>query len=59
MSKGLTYFHWWGFSINKGGIPNLHISWRQGRQWGFYFYICWGQDKRWFWECERWKRTPL
>ena len=25
---GLTYFAWWGFSINEGMFPNIHINWR-------------------------------
>lgn len=26
----ITYFHWWGFSINEGGKPCLHCSWHYG-----------------------------
>ncbi len=35
----VTYFRWWGFSINEGGVPaNIHISWMRSYYW-FYFYI--------------------
>ena len=37
----ITYFCWWGFSINEGGTPvNIHISWFRSGYWFFiYFYF--------------------
>lgn len=32
---GITYFERWGFSINEGKFPNVHISWRD-RRFNFY-----------------------
>lgn len=53
--KGLTYFRWWGFSINESEVPNIHISW-----WGFshefVFYICWSQTGRFYWRLSYPKR---
>lgn len=45
--KGLSYFGRFGFSVNEGGIPNIHIRW--WRPIGFY--ICRTETKRysWFW----------
>lgn len=48
--KGLTYFRPWGFSINEGGIPNIHVSWKRG----LFVYLCWGGDSRWSWASRRW-----
>ena len=28
--KNLTYFERWGFSINEGGRPCIHLSWNRG-----------------------------
>ncbi len=42
--KGLTYFEWWGFSINEGTFPNIHISW--GDKYTF-IYICLTSKLRW------------
>lgn len=25
--KGITYFTRWGFSINEGQFPNIHVNW--------------------------------
>ncbi len=50
---GYTYFATWGFSINEGQFPNIHMSWRrwgEGSRRTFYFYvgICrlWGRRMR-------------
>lgn len=40
---GITYFERWGFSINEGRLPNIHMSWRDGR---FYFYTAFWLFKR-------------
>lgn len=37
--KGLTYFRRWGFSINEGAIPNIHVSWLLAGSRRFYFYL--------------------
>ena len=34
--QGVTYFRRWGFSINEGEFPNIHVSWRRD---GFLFYL--------------------
>ncbi len=45
--KGVTYFKWWGFSINEGKGPfNIHISWFK-HDYRFYVYIYF-KGKRWF-----------
>lgn len=49
MIPGHTYFRRWGFSINEGEIPNIHLSWRGG----VYFYVCWGANRRWCWMSPR------
>lgn len=59
--KGLTYISWnngwkdplgWGFSINEGRIPNVHMQFR----WltiPRVIYACWGLNSRW---CKIFKR---
>lgn len=41
--KGLTYFRWWGFSINEGQFPNIHVS------WSHWFFIYIALTPRWKW----------
>ena len=35
LSYPYTYFRRYGFSINEGEFPNIHISWRER----FHFYL--------------------
>ena len=45
--KGVTYFHWWGFSINEGQLPNVHLSWWMAG-FGIQFYLAITTEYRWF-----------
>jgi hypothetical protein len=38
--RGATYFAPWGFSINEGQVPNIHVSWNLCGMRRFYFYLC-------------------
>lgn len=42
IADGITYFRWWGFSVNEGRYPNIHVNWRDG-----YWYVCLGPKLRW------------
>lgn len=49
MLKGVTYFRSWGFSINEGEFPNVHLSWNK-RSLFFYCAFRWkGKPKRFKW----------
>lgn len=39
----MTYFRRWGFSINEGHFPNIHMSWRDG----LFAYIALSDRLRW------------
>lgn len=45
--KSITYFRWWGFSINEGQFPNIHISWRVGGYWHLFIYVAINDKYRW------------
>lgn len=50
----MTYFRWWGFSINEGSGPvNIHVSWFT-THWLFFYIFAFGW--RWHWEITRRKR---
>lgn len=42
--NGITYFADWGFSINEGCFPNIHMSW--GDKYTF-IYIALTAKLRW------------
>lgn len=48
--KGLTYFKRWGFSINEGVFPNIHMTWGNG----LFVYIALTGTLRW----HGWVRKP-
>lgn len=47
MKRGITYFRWWGFSVNEGRFPNIHVSWCLGGDWHLFWYVCLGPKLRW------------
>lgn len=46
--NGLYYVRRWGFSLNEGCFPNIHMSWRK-RPGGFLFYVALGPKWKWWW----------
>jgi len=45
---GVTYFRRWGFSINEGAYPNIHVRWRYGQRWGLNWYIALSPKLKWW-----------
>lgn len=46
--RGHTYFKNWGFSINEGALPNVHLSWRLGGEWRLFWYVALTRTLRWY-----------
>ena len=51
--KGRTYFRRYGFSINEGEIPNIHLSWNNNQSLGVYLYICLTPKYRFAWTSKK------
>lgn len=39
--------HWWGFSLNEGEFPNVHISWRWRDAWCLVVHVAISKKKKW------------
>lgn len=53
--RGMTYFRRWGFSINEGEVPNIHVSWNICGLRRFYFYLCLTRNVRLHFGFPLWK----
>jgi hypothetical protein len=47
-AQGLTYFRPWGFSINEGCFPNIHLSWNLCGMRRIHFYVALSRRLKWF-----------